>query len=908
MFLILYLFGALAQAQLLPGTAITATPCRAETAAPCWFRTPELKRFAAVDSARQPILQASIRLAWDQDGLLLKIDEIPQNSWVEFSALPVDSRSSLPHSQAVTGTEGILRLPLKQTATGTEWKLQVQLVHQGTDGLHSFPWAPAGHGRHDYPPVLLLVENQAPKFDFEVKQTGSTLEIHAPAADQITLTHDRTGEPTGSRSPNPWSVTGRDQVSVEPTMTGWHHVEARWKNERGVLIDIQRKEIWLEGHTSPALMTHDIHPTPKWIQKQKGRKFTLHPDAKICAPSRWKAPAELLKAELARFTGHDLQIVFDQPEKCDIGLEVWNPNSPQLPVDGQTHLSRPEAFGLDIQRQGSRVFASDLQGAVYGAMALADAIGPDGSSPPLKASDSASLHTRVIHWNINTRATPNWSLDDAQAFVRRVLTRGRINFLIINPKDSLQYESHPEIAHGNALTREELQTLIRTARSLGIEVVPGLNSPGHSDWLTKHHPELTEDVNTKHLCTRHPDTQPLLKDIMNELLVVFDEPYWMHIGHDEAQWRSGRWFADERCPRCAGTSRSQLFAEDLQWQVQWLTKRKVRPIVWSDMLLQGWNGGREGTHRSLSLLTPSEREQLMVFAWSPLGDPIQNLAKNGIETMRVHTGYLDWKRTNLNEELAHLQGEGLGLFTPTPWHAAGPSAGSRPLHYLWPNVLLAGTTAWNSDLSNTPISTILNDTIHLPAYLPGWSHVPHSSSIPLSIRGMSPPSDLAPQQWDGDLTLSKLRYGHTRSVVAQVNQPIHIHVDRKVSGVSLIQATIPTHAATAIIRTNQRKKKSEPVARVRFVYEDGTQIDRPLQYGVHTYRPDGDLRSRSLWATAGVIPVRSGILGPNVTFTDHHLYRLDLPSPHPEKTLSHIKIHCEIDKVWFLVAAAASME
>ena len=110
-----------------------------------------------------------------------------------------------------------------------ELKVQIQLVHEGPKGVHGFPWAPAGHGRHDHNTVLLLVEEQAPKFDFEVKIEGSHVHIHAPAADQIELSYDRPQEPTGSRSPDPWSVNGRDQISCKAYMPGWHHLEARWK-------------------------------------------------------------------------------------------------------------------------------------------------------------------------------------------------------------------------------------------------------------------------------------------------------------------------------------------------------------------------------------------------------------------------------------------------------------------------------------------------------------------------------------------------------------------------------------------------------------------------------------------------------------------------------------------------------
>ena len=88
------------------------------------------------------------------------------------------------------------------------------------------------------------------------------------------------------------------------------------------------------------------------------------------------------------------------------------------------------------------------------------------------------------------------------------------------------------------------------------------------------------------------------------------------------------------------------------------------------------------------LLTPEQRGAIQAMAWSPLGDPLVQLSERwGIDVLRVHTGYLDWKRAGVAEQANQIAGEGLALFVPAPWAAFAPGAGSRPLHYhlraLW---------------------------------------------------------------------------------------------------------------------------------------------------------------------------------------------------------------------------------
>lgn len=201
----------------------------------------------------------------------------------------------------------------------------------------------------------------------------------------------------------------------------------------------------------------------------------------------------------------------------------------------------------------------------------------------------------------------------------------RFNAIILEIGGAMQYERHPEIntrwaefaketrsisgradeiqhktypwqknsihtdnAGGDILTKEECRTLAAYCRARGLEVIPECPTLSHSDYLCMAHPQIREregDLYPDAYCPLHPDTYPLVFDVLEEVIEVF-APKIINIGHDEL-------YSVGLCPRCKGKSAPRLFADDIQKLHGFLAERGIRTMMWAEKLLNARAGGKK---------------------------------------------------------------------------------------------------------------------------------------------------------------------------------------------------------------------------------------------------------------------------------------------------------------------------
>ena len=140
---------------------------------------------------------------------------------------------------------------------------------------------------------------------------------------------------------------------------------------------------------------------------------------------------------------------------------------------------------------------------------------------------------------------------------------------------------HTDNGEGDVLTQDEVRHLVAYARSRGLTVCPEVPTLSHSDYLCMAHPEIREraedDDYPDTYCPNHPDTYPLVFDVLEEILEVFRPPM-VHIGHDE-------FYTMALCPRCRTTKPHDLFVKDVKTIHDWLQERGVRTAMWSDKMI-----------------------------------------------------------------------------------------------------------------------------------------------------------------------------------------------------------------------------------------------------------------------------------------------------------------------------------
>jgi len=149
-----------------------------------------------------------------------------------------------------------------------------------------------------------------------------------------------------------------------------------------------------------------------------------------------------------------------------------------------------------------------------------------------------------------------------------------INLLVIDIGEGIRYESHPEIAIEGSWSIEKFKEKLKRIRELGIEPVPKLNfSTAHDVWLGKYSRMVSTDI-----------YYGVCKDLIEEVIEIFDKPKFFHLGMDEET------YDHQRHLLYAVVRHSDLWWHDLYFFVNEVEKKGVCAWIWSDYI---WNHTEE---------------------------------------------------------------------------------------------------------------------------------------------------------------------------------------------------------------------------------------------------------------------------------------------------------------------------
>jgi hypothetical protein len=121
---------------------------------------------------------------------------------------------------------------------------------------------------------------------------------------------------------------------------------------------------------------------------------------------------------------------------------------------------------------------------------------------------------------------------------------------------------------------------------------------------------------------------------------------------------------------------------------------------------------------------------------------------------------------------------------------------------------------------------------------------------------------------------------------------------------SLLVAASPSRTEEDRLRSAREGGGETPVARIRVRYADGSESTSLLQYGIDTWKPDGDPRILALWRTAGVVSAGST---PGQPPGDRTLFRVDWHNPRPEVPVAGAQLETDHPQVLLLVGGALSL-
>ena len=146
------------------------------------------------------------------------------------------------------------------------------------------------------------------------------------------------------------------------------------------------------------------------------------------------------------------------------------------------------------------------------------------------------------------------------------------------------FTSHPELNMcEGAFTARELKEIVTYAQDKGIEMIPEIESFGHSKYITqsKRYRFLNdgpEGADFNALCPVNDSTLNLMKDLYNEVASIFPGKY-VHIGCDEVNWGASRMSKEALNKK----SRDQIWAEYINKLNGCLKVLHKKAMIWGDV-------------------------------------------------------------------------------------------------------------------------------------------------------------------------------------------------------------------------------------------------------------------------------------------------------------------------------------
>jgi hexosaminidase len=348
-----------------------------------------------------------------------------------------------------------------------------------------------------------------------------------------------------------------------------------------------------------------IIPEPKSIQLADG-DFAIGPEACIVLPDKPteddRLAADCLTEELRDIFGVTPKVISAGEVESGKGIiAIGEParHSVLARLCKETGIEPPakaEGYALKSCPQFVLVAGSDVRGTFYGVQTLIQLLKPAVSGVMVQGAvvtDWPTMKIRGAHVFVGNESKPF-----LEKLIRRIFARYKMNYLIIQA-DYTKWDTSPGIWLPWSTSKADLREIISCARRYHMEVVPLVQSLGHSEWAFQNGQNLDLAEDKEHpysFCPSNPDTYKFIFSIYQEALDLFQSPVF-HIGHDEVTMRGGF----DKDPECRKKSVTELWNADVGKIRDFFAKKGVRVMLWGDMMLHksetpdaGWAESAEG--------------------------------------------------------------------------------------------------------------------------------------------------------------------------------------------------------------------------------------------------------------------------------------------------------------------------
>jgi len=368
-----------------------------------------------------------------------------------------------------------------------------------------------------------------------------------------------------------------------------------------------------------------IIPKPKSVAMKSGT-FSITPETRIFAHPAAANAAGKLCAWIKLYSGiTSLEKPAEKLPKNTIAFEV-----------DESQAIGPEGYRLSVTKEQIRLTASTNSGFIYAAQTLRQllpasvyAAGHSDSVqltvPCVDITDAPRFAWRGAMLDVARHFMPlpfifkfidllalhklnsfHWHLTEDQGWRIEIKKYPRLNEIGSFRDETMighyrENETGPQydgIRHGGFYTQDEVKQVVAYASSLGVNVVPEIEMPGHAQAAIASYPELgnTDEVIKvsqgwgihEHVFNVEESTFTFLQDVLDEVLAVFPSKF-IHIGGDEVpkkEWKENP-KAQQKMKELGLRDEEELQSYFITRIDRFLTQRNRRMIGWDEILEGG---------------------------------------------------------------------------------------------------------------------------------------------------------------------------------------------------------------------------------------------------------------------------------------------------------------------------------
>ncbi|MBQ3554343.1 MAG: family 20 glycosylhydrolase [Clostridia bacterium] len=574
-----------------------------------------------------------------------------------------------------------------------------------------------------------------------------------------------------------------------------------------------------------------------------------------------------------------------------------------LPVSkkGTIHFIHAEkdndGFELEVRSKECMIKAGNRRAFLYAADVLLKLC--DGNSfRACKITDQPFKDFRGVHLALPSRK----DIPFFKNLVKNVFVPMRYNAVFIQFSAVMKLDKFPEIndAWLNAcakyeagewpipphydflghdiLEKDEVRELCAYIRSFGLEIIPEIQTWGHTQYITMAYPETAEpeeavssdlDLNVEDerpsefyhhcMCPLHDRYYEITLGITDEIIEVVKPERFVHMGHDEI-------YHYGNCDKCKERDAAELYTEEVTKLNDHIKNKGLTMMIWSDMI-------QEHAYDTVGAVKTVPKDIIMLdFTWyfHPEMDLEDSLVAEGYQILMGNLYSSHYPRFERRIRKENVNGGEVSTWIPC-----------NELFYAFEgkifDLVYTANMLWHGGYRNEMRST--------------YTEI------------------LKPILWNIRKTIGKINFINCSTVVFEKNALVPMICDENYRHALLISKSEPESEISINKKSNCIRfthatdlgadricwKAPFKVGAYVLKYEDGSTYTEDILYGANIYKYDSVYASplpSYIFRHEGYLGtyMAKPISGKLCDGSDYTLYEHYVNNPHPEKEIKTISV------------------